>query len=318
MAALVTLQLGGTARQMRGPERVLVQFTWFRRALLSAIPSVHVAYLLPALALSACLLVYPLAQLTLTSFQNKEGMWTLANYWTIARSDLFARVLGTTVQISIGTTIISVVLAYPVAWHLSRLTPRVRTIVLLLVLLPFWTSTIVKSFAFTVLLGSNGLIQHALMKIGLIDAPLRLLNNRIGVYIGMVHYFIPVVVFPILANLLTQDPNLRKASAVLGAGPVRTFLRVTLPQSYPGVASGAILVFVLSLGFFLIPALLGGRHDIMLANLIDFYTRESLDWGMASAIAIFLLFFAGIVVVVASRLPGGEALLRGEDSGSVK
>jgi mannopine transport system permease protein len=137
-----------------------------------------------------------------------------------------------------------------------------------------------------------------------------MLFNRPGVIIGLTHYLIPFMVFPILASLLAQDPTLRKAAEVMGAGPWRIFRRVTFPLSLPGVVAGTLLCVILSMGMFITPALLGGRKDMMMANLVDFHVKETLDWNMASAIAIVLLLLSAVFILMLARVRGGQLFER--------
>jgi putative spermidine/putrescine transport system permease protein len=183
---------------------------------------------------------------------------------------------------------------------------------MILILIPFWTSALVKSFAFTVLLGHAGIINTLLGDIGL--GPYKLLFNRIGVMVGMSHFLVPFMVFPILTNLTGQPPELAKAASIMGAGKLRIFLTVTLPLSLPGVVSGALLVFILALGFYIVPKLLGGRQDVMLSSLVDFYARELIDWQVSSAIAVILMIAALIAAVLLAQIRGGASILSKEAS----
>jgi putative spermidine/putrescine transport system permease protein/mannopine transport system permease protein len=160
---------------------------------------------------------------------------------------------------------------------------------MVLVLVPFWTSILVKSYAFTILLGRDGIVNQLLSALFQTHIQLPLLFNRFGVMVGMTNYLIPFIVFPVLASLLAIDKSLYRASEIMGAKPPRIFFRITLPLSMPGVAAAALSTTVMSMGFFVIPALLGGRKDAMMSNLVDFYTRETMDWNMASAIGVILL-----------------------------
>ena len=144
--------------------------------------------------------------------------------------------------------------------------------------------------------------------------PGKLLFNRVGVIVGMSHFLVPFMVFPILTNLLNQPRELALASAILGAGKWRIFWRVTLPLSLPGVIAGVLLVMILSLGFYVVPALLGGRQDMMLANLVDFYAREIIEWPMAAALSVLLMRAAAVAALGLSIIPGGSALLGGDDA----
>ena len=131
--------------------------------------------------------------------------------------------------------------------------------------------------------------------------------------VGMSHFLIPFMVFPILTSLMAQPPELRRAASIMGAGRLRIFFRITLPLCLPGIMTGTLLVLILSLGFFVVPALLGGRQDMMLSNLVDFYTRETLNWQAASTLAVILFSFAMIVAYTLARVPGGSSLLGGQD-----
>lgn len=233
--------------------------------------------------------------------------FSFSEFTELFESRLFIKVFLTTVEISLATSVLSILLGYPVALHLSRTPSNRRAIYMILVLLPFWTSILVKSYAFLIILGENGIINSILAGTGLPKG--EFIFNRIGVLVGMTNFFIPFVVFPILANLLSHDPNLRRAAEVMGASKFRIFWSITFPLSLPGIAAGFVLTFVLSLGFFVTPALLGGRHDMMLANLIDFYTRETLDWPAASAIAVVLLISTALLLALLGRVRGAQPVV---------
>lgn len=252
---------------------------------------------LVAVAISALPLLYVLY----TSFGGPD--FSLSAYGDLLTSGLFRRTLSTTLIITVSSALLSVVLGYVVALHLARQTRRRRTILMVLVLLPFWTSVLVKAYAFTVLLGRSGIINDTLTWIAGSQVELDLLLNRTGVLIGMTNYLTPFVVFPVLASLLAIDSDIYRAASIMGAKPARMFRTITLPMSMPGVFAALSSVVVMALGFFIIPALLGGPRDAMLSNLVDFYTRETLDWNTASAIGVLLL---GMVVLVSAPL----ALLR--------
>jgi len=249
----------------------------------------------------------PLGQIFYTSVDGAQ--LTLRPYAALADSRLFWLVLQNTFAISVESMLASLLLAYPIAYHLSRVTPRRRAVYMILVLLPFWTSILVKSFAFTVILGDHGIVNNVLRLLFGETAVLPLLFNRTGVVIGMMHWLLPFTVFPILVNLLAQGSDLHNAARVMGAGRTRIFFRITLPLSVPGVLAGCVITLVLSLGSFVTPALLGGRHDLMMASLVDFYTRVSLDWASASAIAVLLLAITGGLILLLTRLPGEHRLI---------
>ena len=271
--------------------------TYFREAL----------YAIPAALFMAFLFALPLLGVLNQSLQRKDGGGPALEAWTkIFTTPLFLKVASTTLEISIGATLCSLLLAYPVAYFLAKQPPRRRVLYLILVLVPFWTSSLVKSFSLIVLLGHSGIINDLLATVGI--GPVKMLFNRIGVMIGMSHYLIPFMIFPILTSLQNQPPELGRAAAIMGAGKLRIFFQVTLPLSLPGVMAGALLVFVLSLGFYIIPALLGGAKDMMFANLVDFYTREVLNWPVASAVAVLLTLAASVAAMLLSKIQSGSSI----------
>lgn len=253
-------------------------------------------YLAPAFVLAFLVVLVPLAFVVYTSVYSKEAGFSLQAYQDLAQSPLFRRSLLTTFEISAMGAVLSLLLGYPVALHLSKQSARKRSLLMILVLVPFWTSILVKSYAFTVILGKQGILNSMLVWAFGAEAQTQMLLNRVGVMVGMTNYLVPFVVFPVLASLLAIDKSLYKAVEIFGARPPTVFWRVTLPLSMPGVLSALVSTFVMSTGFFVIPALLGGRKDVMLANLVDFYTRETLDWSMAAAIGVILV---GIVTIIA-------------------
>ncbi|SDV50710.1 ABC transporter permease [Chitinasiproducens palmae] len=254
-------------------------------------------YVGPAAVFLFLVMLVPLGYVVYTSLSGPDGGFSLAAYKRLAGSELFLRTLWSTFQISVLASLSSLLLGYPIALHLAKQPPRRRAIYMVLVLVPFWTSILVKSYAFTVLLGRAGLVNQFLSAVLHTQVQLPMLFNRFGVMVGMTNYLIPFIVFPVLASLLAIDQALYRASEIMGAKPPRIFLRITLPLSLPGVAAAVLSTTVMSMGFFVIPALLGGRTDVMMSNLVDFYTRETMDWNMASAIGVILL---GIVTLAAS------------------
>jgi ABC-type spermidine/putrescine transport system permease subunit I len=215
---------------------------------------------------------------------------------------VFLNTLINTLYTAVIVTFGTLVLGYPVALALVR-TKKMAPLILVIVLLPFWTSVLVRSYAWMVLLGRHGLINEALLSSGLIERPLRLLNTQLAVYIGMIHILLPYMILPV-ANALRQiDPSLARAASGLGSPPWKTFLQITLPLSVPGVAAGSLLVFVLSLGFYITPAMLGGPRDITLSMLIANQV-DQLNWAYAACLSAVLLATALIIIVACRRLPG--------------
>lgn len=263
--------------------------------------------LAPLFVLLLVFFVFPLV-LTIRESLGEAG-FSLQAYKALFSSSLFFKVLLTTFVISATATLVSLLIGYPVAMHLARQPPGRRVFYLMLVMLPFWTSILVKSFALTVLLGHSGLFNQLFSFI--IGAPVNLpmVFNRLGAILGMINYLLPFMILSVLGSLLAQDPNLAKAAEVMGAGPLRIFRTITLPLSMPGVIAGVIMNVTLSIGMYITPALLGGRQDMMIANLIDFYTRQTLDWPTASAIAVVLLGISAVLVTLLGRVRGASGTM---------
>lgn len=237
----------------------------------------------------------PLLIIVWYSISHTTGI-SLQTYAALAHSPLFVRIMGTTFQITLATSVLATLLGFPLAVHMARQRPEVRRFLLTLVLIPFWTSTLVKSFAFITMFGRGGLINQALQASFFPQVQLNLLFTRTGLVIAMSHQLLPFVVLPLLSNLRTIDVNLYHAARVMGASSWSTFIRVTLPLCLPGLMAGFLISFTYALGAFITPALLGGRSDMMIANLIDFRLRETLDWPAASAMAVVLLVLAGVLI----------------------
>lgn len=266
-------------------------------------------FALPMVLMLVLLFAAPMAIVIYMSVHVSKlsgSYYTLEFYRQAITDSLYLSVYWNTVAISVLSVAVGLLLSYPVAYHLSRQTVRMRALLSALVLLPFYTSILVKSYAFTVILGDDGVINQV---IGLVfgeSTRVSLLFNRTGVIIAIVHFVIPLMVFPILASLVAQPPALRTAAEVMGASNARIFWRITFPLSLPGVATGAIMSLIMSLGIFITPALLGGRRDMMIANLINYYLRETLDWQIAAALSIVLLAIGMIFVVMLMRLRGAQ------------
>ena len=270
----------------------------------------RVAPVLLVAPLAAYMLVFyalPLASMLLRSVA--EPNWTLENYHRLAGDVVFLRVFWNTLQIALIVTGGALVLGYPVALALSRLCRGAATAALIIVLLPFWTSVLVRSYAWMVLLGRKGLVNEALIAGGLIDAPLKLLNTPLAVYVAMIHILLPYMILPIASVLRQIDAALPRAAAGLGAPPHRVFLQVVLPLSMPGVAAGSLLVFVLSLGFYITPALVGGPRDLMLSMLIA-QQVDLLNWPYAACLSAALLAATLLLLGVFQMLPGVRDVLR--------
>jgi len=223
---------------------------------------------------------------------------------TPGEAAIWRGILARTLWISASATILCLILGYPLAWLIALAPERLQPWLLGGVLLPFWTSLIVRTAAWMVLLQKEGIVNAALQGAGLIDQPLPLLMNRFAVLVAMVHILLPFMVLPILAVVREIDWRLPRAASSLGAGRMRVFLRVLLPLSLPGVGAGCLLVFVQALGFYVTPALLGGPNDQMLSWFIGFYANRTVDWGMAASLSILLLAAVATVIGLYGRLVG--------------
>ena len=217
---------------------------------------------------------------------------------------IYVEVLTRTFKVSITVTLLCVVLGFPVAYLLATQPPRRANLLMILVLLPFWTSLLVRTAAWIVLLQEQGIINHALIWLGVIDHPVRLIYNRIGVYIAMTHILLPFLILPLYSVMKGIKPSYMLAAKSLGASPTEAFIRVYLPMTLPGVGAGALLVFILALGYYITPALVGGAADQMISYFIAFYTSDSVNWGMASALGTVLLVATLLLYWVYDRLVG--------------
>lgn len=215
---------------------------------------------------------------------------------------VYRDIIGRTLTIAALTTLICVLLAFPLCAWLAGLSDRTRNLLLLLVLLPFWTATLVRTTAWMVLLQDRGVINQFLVATGLISEPLRLMYNRLGVVIAMVHVMLPFMIFPLLGSMRSVDPRLMRAAASLGAGPFQAFRRVYLPQVLPGLMAGSLMVFIVTLGFYITPTLLGGPGDQMISFYIAQFTTGTLNWGLAAALSVLLLGVTGGLYLLQTRL----------------
>lgn len=239
-----------------------------------------------------------MAMLLAQSFEDGS----LSAYEKALTDGLYVGVLIDTMLIGAYVSAVCLVLGYPVAYFLASTRPPWPTIGIMFVLLPFWTSILVRTYGWMILLGRNGIVNRFLLEAGLIATPLPLLNNMNGVLIGMVHVLLPYMVFPIYAVMRRVDPGLIAAAEGLGAPGWQIFRRVYFPLTLPGVLAGVTLVYILSIGFFITPALLGGGKVIMIAVLIEMQVRQFLNWGFAAALSAVLLIATLIVYLVLRRI----------------
>lgn len=216
-----------------------------------------------------------------------------------------------TFLVALSVTALCLVIGFPVAYLLATRPPRIANILMILVLLPFWTSLLVRTTAWVVLLQTNGVVNEILTGLGLVGEPLQLVYNRVGVLIAMTHVLLPYMILPLYSVMRSIPPAHLRAAYSLGARPVGAFLRVYLPQTLPGIGAGALLVFILALGYYITPALVGGPADQMISWFIAFYTTSTVNWGMASALGLLLLVATLALYAVYTRLVGADRMRLG-------
>ena len=263
---------------------------------------------LPAVLAILIVVFLPIFWLSSLSFYDAAGALSLENYARIFESALYRRTFVVTFQISIAVTVICVFLGYPLCYWLSKLPDRTAAMLMVFVLVPFWTSVLVRTYAWLVLLQRNGVINSSLMSLGVIEEPLQLAHNLTGSIIGMVHIMLPFLILPLYATMRSIDTDLVRAAVGLGSSPRGAFWRVYFPMSLPGLFAGIVLVFILSLGFFVTPALLGGGRVQMLAQRIESTITVYSNWGAASALGVVLLLLALAMIWLMNRVFGLDKL----------
>jgi putative spermidine/putrescine transport system permease protein len=217
---------------------------------------------------------------------------------------LYVGMLLRSLWISVSVTAICLVLAYPMSLTIASLRPGLANILLTAVLLPFWTSALVRSAAWLVLLQREGLINATLLSLGLATQPQELIFNRLGVVVALSHVLLPYMVLTLYAVMRGIDPHIMRAARSLGANAWQAFRRVYLPQTLPGIAAGCLLVFILAIGSYVTPALIGGRHDQMIAYFIAFNINQTVNWGLAAALSVFLLSTVLVLYLIYARIVG--------------
>ncbi|HTD76436.1 MAG TPA: ABC transporter permease, partial [Chloroflexota bacterium] len=224
---------------------------------------------------------------------------------------VFRDVLGRTLWISAMVTLICLVLGYPVAYVIAAQPPGRAGLLLFLVLLPFWTSLLVRTVAWVVLLQKEGVLNSLFLSLGLVNEPLKMIFNRFAVYVAMVHVLLPFMVLPLYSVMRSIPPSYVRAASSLGAKPFTAFWRVYVPQTLPGIGAGCLMVFIQALGYYITPALVGGADDQMISYFIAFYASKTVNWGMAAALSIMLLTATLALYAVYNRMVGVERMRLG-------
>ncbi|HKF70973.1 MAG TPA: ABC transporter permease subunit [Stellaceae bacterium] len=243
----------------------------------------------------------PYTPLIDTGGDTPEWAGTLESYRRLISDSLYWRAYLSSIGYATGTTAICLLLGYPMAYAIARAPKAWRVTLLMMVILPFWTSFLLRVYAWIGLLKGNGFINNALVSLGLVSEPLPLLNNSFSVYVGLVYGYLPFMVLPLYAQLERLDWTLLEAAADLGARPWRAFLSVTLPLSWPGVAAGSLLVFIPAVGEFVIPELLGGPDTLMIGKVLWDEFFENHDWPAASAVAVAMLALLALPMALMRR-----------------
>ncbi|MCG5486952.1 MAG: ABC transporter permease [Sinorhizobium meliloti] len=261
---------------------------------------------LPALGLLILFFVLPVAILLMRSVT--EPMPGLGNYAELLGSSTYLRIFVNTFIVSGLVTFVSLLIGFPVAWALAIMPSRVASIVFAILLLSMWTNLLARTYAWMVLLQRTGVINKLLIGMGLIDKPLPLVNNLTGVTIGMTYIMLPFIILPLYGVIRKIDPAILQAAALCGANRWQSLVRVLLPLAMPGMAAGALMVFVMSLGYFVTPALLGGTANMMLAELIAQFVQSLVNWGMGGAAALVLLVVTLALYAVQLRFFGTDRM----------
>jgi mannopine transport system permease protein len=262
--------------------------------------SLSLALAAPLIVLLVFAFLYPVGKLIWASFATPAG-YTAEHYLRILYEPLYLKILWRTISIALLVTVASFLLGYPVAYATNLAKGRWSLLIIVCVLIPLWTSVLVRSYAWILLLQRNGIINSMLLEGGFISAPLRMIYTEGAVMVAMTHVLLPFMILPIFSSLKSIPPDLARAARNLGAGPVQTFFRVTLPLSLPGVYAGSLMTFILALGFYITPALLGGPSTLMMATVIGQQTTELLNWPFAGALSGVLLGATLLLVVVFRR-----------------
>lgn len=264
--------------------------------------------LVPILAFLAIFFMWPLVSMLLRSVTDPQPGFH--QYLRLAAEPVYLQVMVVTFEIALYTTLGTLLLGFPLAYLLSGISKRNAALLMTIVIIPYFTSILVRTYAWMVLLGNEGVVNQVLMGLGVVDAPLRLMYNRLGVLLGMIYILLPYMVLSLYSVMRGIDRGLMRAADSLGASRFAAFRRIFVPLSMPGVAAGCLLVFILSLGFFITPALMGSQQDAMISMIIEHQIETYFDWGFAAALSTVLLIVTLAAFFLYDRLVGLENLFR--------
>lgn len=256
----------------------------------------------PAMMILLGVFLIPMLLMLLLSFQDKNEAFSVQNYALFVQDPFYVQILWRTIRVSLWTVLATLVLGYPVAMYMAQATGKMRGIVTMLILAPHLISVVIRNFGWVVVLGDKGWINESLIALGIIEQPLRLLYNELGVVIGLTDSFIAYMVLAIATSMYAIDPSLNKAASILGASRVRTFFSVTLPLSLPGIIAGTTLVFSLSMSAFVTPALMGGTSVKVMPVIAYEQIMATLNWPLGAALAFLLLGSTIVLVTLYTKL----------------
>lgn len=264
--------------------------------------------IIPPALFFAVFLIFPLLQILALSFTGAQSALTVDSYVKFFSSDVYLKVIATTFRISIVVTLACLVLGYPVAYAMTVCSKRISCLIMIGVMIPFWTSLLVRTYAWMILLQTNGVINDILKTLGLIQQPLELMHNELGIYVGMTHILLPYMILSLYPVMQGIDRNLILASRTLGAKKGYTFFRVFVPLSMPGVSCGSIIVFVSSIGYYITPSLLGGTKNVMISQTIQAQINKLMNWPFASSISVVLLILTYLILFLSKKVMHVEKL----------
>ncbi|MDR7319428.1 MULTISPECIES: ABC transporter permease [Brevibacillus] len=256
----------------------------------------------PAMIVLLGVFLIPMLLMLLLSFQDENEAFSLKNYALFVQDPFYVQILWRTIRVSLWTVLATLVLGYPVAMYMAQATGKMRGIVTMLILAPHLISVVIRNFGWVVVLGEKGWINESLIALGIIEQPLRLLYNELGVVIGLTDSFIAYMVLALATSMYAIDPSLNKAASILGASRVRTFFSVTLPLSLPGIIAGTTLVFSLSMSAFVTPALMGGTSVKVMPVIAYEQIMATLNWPLGAALAFLLLGSTIVLVTLYTKL----------------
>ncbi|MHB1043085.1 MAG: ABC transporter permease [Eubacteriales bacterium] len=267
--------------------------------------------LTPVVVWMVAFLAAPLILVVLVSFMTRglygglDYTFTLANYTRLA-NPLYVKILWSSLVISAFTTVLCLVFGYPFAYFIARSSRKFRNLLLMLIVVPFWTNSLVRTYAWIILLRTEGVINSYLMQLGIISKPLPMMYNDFAVMIGMIYTLFPFMVLPLYASIEKLDQSYLEAAGDLGASPGKAFLKVTLPLTLPGIIAGSLLVFIPTLGYFFIPDLMGGSKTMLISNLIKNQFLTARDWPFGSALSIVLILITLVLIALYIRVVGSK------------